>query len=169
MRSAASPVVVLGHEGLIAVTLSKAFTGAVMHGFEANEGFYSVGLEDWPGAFVEGAGDVSCLVAPAAGEIGVAKIQLEDGLSALADECKTEVTEASSNWFESECLGAASMGEFDRIAGQADAGQIWIPKADVGGGVGPLVAGDVQVVDVDLRQFLSNGARVAAMRIALGQ
>ena len=94
----------------------------MMHSrLETDEGFYSVGLEDWPGAFVEGAGDVSCLVAPAAGEIGVAKIQLEDRLSALADECKTEVTEAGFDGFEAEGLGAAGVGEFYRIAGQPDA------------------------------------------------
>ena len=122
MRSAASPEVVLRHEGRIAVTISKALKGAVMHSrLETDVGFNPVCLQDWPGAFVEGPGDVSRLMAPAAGEIGVAKIQLEDRLSALADKCKTEVTEAGFDGFEAEGLRAASMGEFYHIARESDA------------------------------------------------
>ena len=52
MPRAASPIIVLRHEGFIAVALSQPFTGAMVHsGFEADQGFYPVGLQDWPGAF----------------------------------------------------------------------------------------------------------------------
>jgi len=142
----------------------------MMHSrLETDEGFYSVGLQDGPCAFAERAGDVGELVAPAAGQVGVAEIQFDDRSLALADEGKAEIAEAGFDGLESECLGAACVGEFHRIAGQPDAGQIRIPKTDIGGAVGFVVAGDVQLVDVDLRQLLSDRARVAAMGIAPGQ
>jgi hypothetical protein len=59
-----------------------------------------------------------------AGEISVAEIQFDDRPLALTDEGEAEIAEASSNWFEGECLGAACVGEFYRIAGESDAGQI---------------------------------------------
>jgi hypothetical protein len=91
-------------------------------GFMVEEGLQSNGFQEWPGAFAEGLGGADCVMAVLAGEVGVAPVQLDYSLSAGTDEGEARISEARPDGFEAKGLGATSLGEFDRITGQPEAG-----------------------------------------------
>lgn len=167
--TALNTVIACRQEGFVTEALEQALTCSfVQMGFMVEEGLQSNGLQERSGSLSESLGGSDCVLAVLAGEVGVTPVQFDYGPAAVADEGEAWVAEAGFDWLELEGLGSTGMGEFHGITGKAEARQLRVSEADIGGRIGFVVAGDMQVIDVNLGQFLSDRARVTALGIAFG-
>ena len=110
---------------------------------------------------------MDCITATAASEVLVSEIQLDCWAAAFAEEGWSRISEAGFNPFEAKCLDAFGMREFHHMIGNPHVGNVRISKADVGRDVGFVIARDVEVVDVDMRQCLCDWALFGAATFTL--
>ena len=95
----------------------------------------------------------------------MAEIQSDDwSRTIVADEGWAGISEAGLDPFQAECLRSAALVKFHEMGCKANARYLRVTQADVGRGIGFVVAGDFQIIDIDMGQAFGERALFSAAR-----
>jgi hypothetical protein len=107
------------------------------------------------------------VAASSAAEVLVAEVQFDCWAAALTNERWSRISEACFNPLEAEGLHSITVMEFYHVIGNPHIGNVRITKADTRCDVSFVIARNIEIVDVDVRQCLCDWALFGAAMFTL--